>query len=388
MRPTMLPIWQFLFIFVAAFQQSTVECKSFFGIGTRIHNDQLLLKDVLQARSVGVGEGQEVGFNYAIPEPITYIEIVSEQNVLADVNFSYQNNLVKGSITALDNENGTETSDDVEPFEVQISIYGFNETMLNISPSYILNRDQQFQGILGPYTNEDFDYEIDEDDFEEAVDRRNTSEEAMDELEEEMNYTDDFGDPDKIIELGMRQADDYLLYETYQTSQTSTQEPSNHSVTFYYIDSNFITYVRFIIFDHTVNKASHDYTPPVATYTHFSPSSLKAIITDDNTTNLFVQMFIYGYQLDDLPVDYKPFLTSMLDATTESPLERLKMLLNAKLKKNLDDSAEINFETGERNAWSDNSTNTTDVSTRNQVNDFAVFNVVFVCFLLNFNFFV
>lgn len=386
MRPTTMPIWRFLLIFVAASLQSLAECKSFFGIGTRIHNDQLLLKDIQQARSIGVDKGQEVGFNYAIPDPITYIEIVSEQNVLADVNFSYQDNLVQGSIIALSNANATETNNNMEPFEVQISIYGFNDTILNVNPSYILNRDQQFQGILGPYSNEDFDYEIDDNDFDE-VDRKNTSDEAIDELEEDMSYADDFGDPDKIIELGMRQPDDYLVYETYQTSQINSQEPTNHSVTFYYIDSNFITYVRFIIFDHTVNKASDDYTPPVAVYTHFSPNSLKATITDDNTTNLFVQMLVYGYQPDDLPVGYRPFLTSVLDVTTESPLERLKMLLNSKLKQNLDDSEEINFETGERNSLPYNSS-TTDVSTRNHVNDFAVFNVILVCFLVNLNFFV
>lgn len=79
MRPTTVPIWQILIIFVVAPLQSLIECKSFFGIGTRIHNDQLLLKDIQQARLVGVDKGQEVGFNYAIPEPITYIEIVSEQ---------------------------------------------------------------------------------------------------------------------------------------------------------------------------------------------------------------------------------------------------------------------------------------------------------------------
>lgn len=97
-------------------------------------------------------------------------------------------------------------------------------------------------------------------------------------------------------------------------------------------------------------------------------------------------MLIFGYQPDDLPVGYKPFLSSVLDFTTESPLERLKMLLNAKLNKNQDDSGEINFETGERNSLPNNSS-TTDVSTRNHVNDFAVFNVIMVCFLVNLYFF-
>ncbi|XP_067617429.1 uncharacterized protein [Eurosta solidaginis] len=349
MLTTKLAIWQYFSIF-AILLLEFIECKSFFGIGTRIINDQLILKDILQARLVGVDKGPEVGFNYAIPEPITYIEIVSEQDVLAEVNFSYQNDLVQGTVISKNDQNDSHID---ELFEVQISIYGFNDTMLNVNPSYILNRDQQFQGILVPDESSEFDYEIDSNELE-VTDTKNESEEAANEFDEDMEYADDFGDPDKVIELGKRQINDYLLYETYQTSQTSTEEPSNHTVIFYYIDSNFITYVKFIIFDHTIDKSSMDYQPPVAEYTHFSSNSLKAKIFDGNTTNLFVQMLLYGYKPDDLPGDYRPFLRSSVDLATE--LQRLEMFMNAKTHKTDDNTEEINFETGERNEMLSQST--------------------------------
>ncbi|CAD6993927.1 unnamed protein product [Ceratitis capitata] len=370
-----LAIWQFVLVF-AAFMPKLMECKSFFGIGMRILNDELLLKDVLQAPPVRSDENPVVGFNYAIPQPITYIEIVSDQNVLADVNFSYQDDLVKGNITAIDDDNTT--TDILEPFQVEILIYGFKETVLNVDSSYILNRDQQFQGILEP-TNDEFDEDWDE--FE-GEDTTNTSEEIVVDSEEDMDYKDNFGEPDKIIELGARQAGDYLLYETYQTSLKNEEEASTHNVTFYYIDSNFITYVRFIIFDHT-----EDNEPPEVEYTHFSPNSLKATITDANTTNLFVQMLMYGYTKEDLPFDYEPFLTSRLNIPTESPLERLKALMNSKIRKTFDDPEEINFETGEKNSLPNNSS-TTDASTRNFLNEYTVFNIFIIYLLTNFNLFI
>lgn len=47
-------------------------------------------------------------------------------------------------------------------------------------------------------------------------------------------------------------AGDYLIYETLQTSLTTSEEPTNHSIVFYYIDSNFITNVKFVIYDVSV----------------------------------------------------------------------------------------------------------------------------------------
>lgn len=131
------------------------------------------------------------------------------QNVLADVNFSYQDDLVKGNITAIDDDNTT--TDILEPFQVEILIYGFKETVLNVDSSYILNRDQQFQGILEP-TNDEFDEDWDE--FE-GEDTTNTSEEIVVDSEEDMDYKDNFGEPDKIIELGARQAGKEGYLESY-----------------------------------------------------------------------------------------------------------------------------------------------------------------------------
>ncbi|XP_053946471.1 uncharacterized protein LOC128855527 isoform X3 [Anastrepha ludens] len=299
-------------------------------------------------------------------------------NVLAEVNFSYQNDLVKGNIIAIDDDNTTNTNDDFELFEVQISIYGFKEPLPNINPSIFLNRDQQFQGILEPDSSSEFEYEIEGNEFEDA-EVKNGSDESTTALDDDVEYFEDFGEADKVIEQGMHQKDDYLLYQTYQNSQTSTEEPSNHTVIFYYIDSNFITYVRFIIFDHTVDTASEDYNPPVAEYSHFSPNSLKAVITDSNTTNLFVQMLIYGYRPDDLPDDYTPFLTSSYNTemtASSSALERLKMLMIAKSQNSYENSGEINFETGERNEPSTNST-TIDASTRHHSNGFTVFIIIY-----------
>lgn len=56
-----------------------VENKSVFGIGTRIIGDQLLLKDVLQTPPISLTEKPVIKFNYAIVEPITYIEIESDK---------------------------------------------------------------------------------------------------------------------------------------------------------------------------------------------------------------------------------------------------------------------------------------------------------------------
>lgn len=56
-----------------------VENKSFFGIGTRIIGDQLLVKDVLHTPPIGLTEEPVIKFQYAIEEPITYIEIESDK---------------------------------------------------------------------------------------------------------------------------------------------------------------------------------------------------------------------------------------------------------------------------------------------------------------------
>lgn len=46
----------------------------------------------------------------------------------------------------------------------------------------------------------------------------------------------------------------------------------------------------------------------MAEYSHYSNSTLKAVITEFDSTNLFVQMFIYGYPANEVPASYVPFL--------------------------------------------------------------------------------
>lgn len=56
-----------------------VENKSVFGIGARINGDQLLMKDVLKTPPISLTEDPYIEFHYAISQPITYIEILSEK---------------------------------------------------------------------------------------------------------------------------------------------------------------------------------------------------------------------------------------------------------------------------------------------------------------------
>lgn len=72
--------------------------------------------------------------------------------------------------------------------------------------------------------------------------------------------------------------------------------------------------------------------PPVAEYSHYSASTIKATITDFNVSSLFVQMFVYGYRgVDSPPAKYKPFLEPQkqdIDRTVHlTPLQRMQLLL-------------------------------------------------------------
>lgn len=134
------------------------------------------------------------------------------QNVYAVVNFSYEDNLVEGTISSANNRLSAE-SNKPELFDVLIQIYGFNKTMLNVNPAYILNKDQQFNGVLKPnyqqknqqslsLTEEDLKAidELDLD-YDDAIDDNDTGDEEDDEYDE-----DDFNNNyDKIIEQGQRQ---------------------------------------------------------------------------------------------------------------------------------------------------------------------------------------
>ncbi|XP_034486923.1 uncharacterized protein LOC117791319 [Drosophila innubila] len=298
-----------------------------FGAGMRIEGDQLLLKDVQHSRPADTTESANVVFKYNIEEPITYIEIASEENISAEVQFSYSDTLIVGKVRLVYTfENESSTIDDDESgenfpdeFDVIIRIFGYNDTMLNLNPALLLNRGTQYVGQMIPYYN-----------LEKLI------KETTEGYDEFINSTD-YEVKDKTIEIGERQAGDDLIYETYQTSPDTTKMPSNHTLVFYYIDSTYITYVKFVIFDHFSDKVStaENYKAPVAEYSHYSPGSLKATITDFNITSMFAQMFIYGYRgRDSVPPDYKPFLPpphyhrmSNNDVTTSSLIHDIQLSL-------------------------------------------------------------
>ncbi|XP_064553015.1 uncharacterized protein LOC135438584 [Drosophila montana] len=321
-----------------------VQARRFFGAGQRIEGDQLLLKDVQHSRPASISEPPKVSFKYNIVEPITYIEIVSNQNIEAEVKFSYVDTLVVGVVRLVTNDGSTleadiETASEAPrpnlpaAFDVLITIYGYNETILNVNPALLINRDSMYEGEMTPYA---FDYE----NLTQPYDSENRQTAIMDDENDEPSidsttYGPDFELKDKIIEIGQRQNGDDLIYETYQTSPDVSKEQTNHTVIFYYIDSDFITYVKFVIFDHFADKiaTAEDYTAPVAEYSHYSPTTLKATITDFNISSLFVQMFVYGYRgVDAPPPGYKPFLQGkrqIMDGQTPSltPLQRIQLLL-------------------------------------------------------------
>ncbi|EDW80870.1 uncharacterized protein Dwil_GK11327 [Drosophila willistoni] len=312
-------------------QQCSVEARSMFGVGNRLPEDQLLLKDVQHSRPAGLNEQPSVTFQYEIAEPITYIEIVSKENILAEVKFSYINQLIVGVVTGYNGNTTTKATitDRANPppgFNVTIMIFGLNDTKEHMNPSLFINRDQQFEGELLPDYDElnsfvemDSNQDDYDDDYTNTELSLNTLAEKSDEDEYQPNEKSD-----KIIEIGRRQKDDRLVYETYQTSADSSKAPTNHSVIFYYIDSESITYVKFVIFDHfnTQQSTSPDYMAPVAEYSHYSNNTLKAIVSDFKTTSLFVQMFVYGYRPNEVPPSYEPFLPPPHWQRAKEPIEK------------------------------------------------------------------
>ncbi|XP_060648706.1 uncharacterized protein LOC132786241 [Drosophila nasuta] len=294
---------------------SGVQADRFFAVGERVDGDQLLLKDVQQSRPAGNGDIAAVVFNYNIEEPITYIEITSEENISAEVQFSYSDVLVVGRIrlvkinASYNIEKLDDDDDEVQDmyaaekteFDVIIRIYGFNNTKLNVDPALVLNRGTQHKGLMQPLEN-------DEDEEADLVGDYADVEDSKDLLS------------DKIIEIGERQKGDDLIYQLMQTS--SQDGVGNHSVTFYYVDRDYITYVKFILFNHFDNKVNNTpYTAPVVEYSHYTPTTMKATITDYNVKSLFAQMFMYGYRgPGKAPQHYKPYLEeTMMQLRSPSP---------------------------------------------------------------------
>lgn len=260
---------------------------------------------------------------------------------------TYFDSLVIGEVRLLTDNEGDDEGDiedfDIETqseaphidspsgFDVFIMMFGFNESEWN--PGLVLQHDTQFVGELRPDNEDDFgNY----DSFNDTV-------------EPELK--------DKTIEIGHRQAgswatlslywdfnfnipnfigDDFLYEAT--SSTTESKQPTNHSVTFYFTDSVYITYIKFIIFDHFGKNeiTAIDYTPPVAEYSHYTAGTFKAIITEFDTKSMFSQMYVFGFRRqDEVPANYEPFLPPQ-DRTFANqpasdvpltPMQRLQLLL-------------------------------------------------------------
>ncbi|KAL9892975.1 protein PFC0760c [Glossina fuscipes] len=380
----------YVLVFVLCFWRNCwcfeqLEQFSLCSTGKRLENDQLLINDSLIAHD-SLTKEPYINFMYDLKEPITYIEISANNNIYARVELNYDDTLIKGLITNIQPHNGNNNK--LMPLEMIVQIFGFNVTVAeSFNSNGVLKNNTTYMLVIAPIrklrsltsatielfddNNDDDDDDDDGDDVYDEEIEYNAADGAMKEDHEfedndekdgnendiKEHENDDETDEnffnqnlDKIIEMGQRQKGDYLLYENYQTSTEKTDQLSTHSVIFYYIDKNYITQVKFIIIDHFIeNKLNGSaYKPPIVEYSHLSPTTLKAIITDRQTTSLFVQMLLYGYRPKDLPVDYVTFLpnaeklkiynSNNIDGddergiATEGPMssmKRLKLFMNA-----------------------------------------------------------
>lgn len=126
----------------------------------------------------------------------------------ANIKFSYQDELVEGMITSFN----------TLLFEVSITIFGFDKTMLGVT-SYTLNKDVEFDGTLGYSSGEkkhsndtgeddidsqnahnDTEIDVDEGDNSDDSDHNNANDNNSDDYEYEDN-----GHQDYIIRIGRRQ---------------------------------------------------------------------------------------------------------------------------------------------------------------------------------------
>lgn len=142
------------------------------------------------------------------------------QNISAEVEFSLVNRLIVGVVRlARSNKNDTSGSREfvtlppVVEFDVTIMVFGINGSIPNNDVSQIINRDQQFVGVLESIEGFDdaevfdvFDYNrrdaLEVDDEEEDV----SEEEIAEDTEEPIDTTDDFDKgKDKEIDRGNRQ---------------------------------------------------------------------------------------------------------------------------------------------------------------------------------------
>ncbi|XP_037919856.1 uncharacterized protein LOC119657152 [Hermetia illucens] len=246
-----------------------VEMKSFHRIGSRMNGDRLIFTDTLHSPTTSeTPVNHTVSFRHPITMAITCIDLYSDANVEAQFVLSYDS-VLHGVITAVG----------VLEFELTVSVFGmdFNEVPENFRSA--LTPNSQFSGVLVA-DNEDY-VESDYDDYDD---------------DEEVN---DLGT--EIISVGDRQNGDKLLFHDFQSS-TLTDFPSQHEVTFRFIDSYYLTYIQFKTFD--IHNAT-------AIFSHLTYQSIKAVIQAENATSLDVECKIYGFEPEDKPADYLPLISSI-----------------------------------------------------------------------------
>lgn len=124
--------------------------------------------------------------------------------------------------------------------------------------------------------------------------------------------------------LGFRELNDDLIYFHTQTSR-QTDRATNHSITFTARVEHYITYVSFSVdvsvfgfmllfymeliffFTHTQSKTAG------ATFLRLSNHEFDGMVYDFNTKQLFANMYVYGYKIEQLPPHY---LTNLMNLTT------------------------------------------------------------------------
>lgn len=134
------------------------------------------------------------------------------QNISAEVKVSYVDTLIVGLVSLVPPSNQSEFEEEFEQsqnlsasFDVVITIFGFNQTILNLNPALLLNRDSHFEGEVKPYDDYEEVEEISQP-FESLNHEDSVTQQFDDDSTDSPVFVEDFEHKDKIIEIGERQA--------------------------------------------------------------------------------------------------------------------------------------------------------------------------------------
>ncbi|XP_055371724.1 uncharacterized protein LOC129605799 [Condylostylus longicornis] len=247
------------------------------SMGSREPGDELIIKDVLRSPYRRENSNNSIKFHYPIKNRIvTYIELGSDSNVGFEFSLGVTDEEEGGFLT------GTVTALEPKSFDFKISVYGFER-----------NEDTKYlDSILIPKLV-----------YQSKVEPNHIEDNYFDEIE---------NDEDNVVVIGNRQPGDHLLYTEKKSSGLSDTR-TDHSVTFYYIDNNYITCV---IFTALTSRTA------TATYSKLTPHSLKATI-NDVSFELNANMEVYGFLPDERPDNYIPPLP---DSAFDLSLDGVKLL--------------------------------------------------------------